>query len=168
MKLKRIFTLALAGAMCLSLLAGCSNKGDDSKAPADVDLTAFQTSVVEAHPFSNNFFEVATLDKDDMDIINTLYPGLADASEEVIAYASMVMQDSEMVLVKAKDADSAKTVEKLLNDRIAAMTTEGMNYPEVVEVWSTSSAVAANGNYAMLIAHEDSQAIVDEFNALFK
>lgn len=162
--MKRMFAIVLACAMSLTLLAGCGKKEGTS----DVDLKGFFDTVVENHPFSNNFFESATLDEDEMGIIDMMFPGLRDASEEVYVYASMVMQDSEMVLVKAKDADSAKTVEKLLNDRIAAMTTEGMNYPEVVEVWSTSSAVAANGNYAMLIAHEDSQAIVDEFNALFK
>ena len=165
MKMKRFFALALAGAMCLTLLAGCSKKDAD---PVDVDLAAFQTATAEAHPFSNNFFEVATLDSDEMGVIEMFYPGLADAAEEAVIYSSMVMQNSEMALVKAKDADSVKTVEQILNDRVTAMTKEGVNYPEVVEVWSTSSSVVSNGNYVMLIAHEENQAIVDEFNALFK
>ncbi len=162
--MKRMFAIVLACAMSLTLLAGCGKKEGTS----DVDLKGFFDTVVENHPFSNNFFESATLDEDEMGIIDMMFPGLRDASEEVYVYASMVMQDSEMVLVKAKDADSLATVKSLLEQRVTDMTDGSKNYPEVVEVWSTSSSVVAQGNYVMLIAHEASSTIVDEFNALFK
>ncbi len=164
--MKRIFTIVLACAMSLTLLAGCGKQEGNSQ--ADVDLKGFFDTVVENHPFSNIFFETATLEEDEMGIIDMFFPGLRDVSEEVYAHASMVMQDSEMVLVKAKDADSLSTVKSLLEQRVTDMTDGGRNYPEVVEVWSTNSSVVTKGSYVMLIAHDDSAAIVEEFNALFK
>lgn len=162
--MKRIFAVVLACAMSLTLLAGCGKQEETS----DVNLKGFFDTVVKDHPFSNNFFEAASLEKDESGVIDMMFPELRDVSEELYVYASMVMQDSEMVLVKAEDADSLATVKELLEQRVTNMTDGGRNYPEVVEVWSTNSAVVTQGNYAMLIAHDDSSAIVDEFNALFK
>lgn len=165
--MKRIFAIALACAMSLTLLVGCGKKEDEQQ-NVNVDLHGFFDTVVENHPFSNNFFESASLEKDEMGILDMLYPELKDLAAEVYVYSSMVMQDSEMVLVKAKDAESLETVKGILEQRVADMTREGCNYPEVVEVWATNSAVVTEGNYAMLIAHADATAITEEFNALFK
>ena len=41
------------------------------------------------------------------------------------------------------------------------------NYPEEVEMWQRSANLVEQGNYIMLICHDDAEAIVGEFNALF-
>lgn len=112
--------------------------------------------------------EIATKEQDENNIAEILYPGLEDIAQEYVIYSSMVMQNSEMALVKAKDAESVPKVEELLQERVAAMSREGVNYPEVVEVWETSSEVVVNGDYVMLIAHTDADDIVEEFEALFE
>ena len=35
-------------------------------------------------------------------------------------------------------------------------------------LWTNSSRVVSNGNYVMMVVHEDCDQIVDEFNALFQ
>lgn len=166
MKCKRVLMLALACTMSLGIFAGCG-KTDNTQDAATVDLNTFQESVIQKHPFSNNFMEIATKEQDENNIAEILYPGLEDIAEEYVIYSSMVMQNSEMALVKAKDAESVPKVEELLQERVATMSREGVNYPEVVEVWETSSEVVANGDYVMLIAHTDVDDIVEEFEALF-
>lgn len=162
--MKRILAITLACAMSLALLVGCGKKETDTQ----VDLRGFFDTVVNDHPFSNNFFESVTPEEDEMGVFDMFYPELKDLAEEAYLHSSMVMQNSEMVLVKAKDAESLKAVKAILEQRVTDMTREGCNYPEVVEVWATNSAVVTQGNYAMLIAHSDSSAIVEEFNALFQ
>ena len=71
-------------------------------------------------------------------------------------------------MVQAKDADGAAKVKEIFQARVDAKGTDGPgNYPEEVEMWQRSAQVVENGNYIMLVCHDDADAIVEEFNALF-
>lgn len=75
----------------------------------------------------------------------------------------------ELALVQAKNPEDAAKVKEIFQARLDSKTTDGPNnYPEELEMWQKYAKVVDNGNYVMLVNHEDSDAIVNEFNELFK
>ena len=148
--MKKLVSLCTAAVLCLTLLASCAPKPDSSSpSPSPdaepVDLAAFAQSVQTSHPF-------ASLEKAD------------PADEELGA----IMLENNYPGLKAKDADGAAKVKEIFQARVTAKTTDGPgNYPEEVEMWQRSAQVVENGNYIMLVCHDDADAIVEEFNALF-
>lgn len=170
---KKVFSLALAAAVCLSLLSACAKPGSNGPTPPKeekVDLAAFAQTLLENHEFSGF---VNRLDPADEELgavmLDNYMPGLRELDlEQTEVYMSMVsFNTGEFSLVQAKNAEDAAKVQEIFQSRIDSMTEEGMNYPETVEQWTNSAQVAANGSYVLLVCHEDSAAIVDEFNALF-
>ena len=172
--MKRIIALCTAAVLCLSLLSACgstSGGGEDRQ----VDLAAFAQTVTENHEMGG-FLQRIDAEDADMgefmaDMLNNYYPGLTGLDlEQTEIYMSMISFSSgELALVQAKNADDAAKAEGIFQARIDAKTTEGPNnYPEEVEMWQRSSKVVTNGNYAMLVCAEDCEAIVSEFNDLFK
>ena len=43
----------------------------------------------------------------------------------------------------------------------------GAQYPMAMDQWENNSRIVSNGNYVMMIVHENCDDIVNEFNALF-
>ena len=166
--MKKLIALCAAALLCLSLLSACGAKPAEEK---KVDLAAFAQTLTETHQFSNF---VERLDVSDPDfgavMLENSYPALKDMElEQLEIYLSMVsFNTGEFALAQAKSADAAAKVKEAFEARIAGMTEEGLNYPETVELWSKSAKVAASGTYVMLVCHEDADAIVGEFEALFK
>ena len=167
--MKRIFSLALAAALLLTLLCACgsSSGGQQDK---KVDLAAFAQTLQENHEFP-------MLERNDPAdelgavMLENSYPGLKDMdlAQTEVYLAAISFSGGELALVQAKNAGDAAKVKEIFDARVAAKTTEGPNnYPEEVELWQHNSAVVSNGNYVMLVNHEDSAAIVSEFNELFK
>lgn len=165
--MKRIIALCTAAVLCLSLLSACGSKQEEEK---QVDLAAFAQTIRENHEFSN-FVERADPTDEEFGAImlDNSYPGLKDMDlEQMEIYLSMVSFSSgEFALAKAKSAGDAAKVKEVFQARIDDMTEEGMNYPETVELWTKSAKVADHGTYVMLVCHEDADAIVSEFDALF-
>ena len=168
--MKRIFSLALAAALLVASLSAC---GSDSGGGQDkpVDLAAFAQTLMENHEFPM----LDRLDPTDAEfgaaMLENAYPGLKDMDlEQTEVYLAMIsFSGGELALVQAKNADDAARVKEIFDGRVAAKTTEGPgNYPEEVELWQHNSAVVSSGNYVMLVNNEDSEAIVNEFNELFK
>lgn len=166
--MKRIFALALAAALLMATLAACGSKSGDRQ-EKQVDLAAFAQTLQENHEFS-------MLERNDPAdelgavMLDNAYPGLKDMElEQIEVYlAAISFSGEELALVQAKNAADAAKVKEIFDARVAAKTTEGPgNYPAEVEAWQHNSAVVSNGNYVMLVNHEDSEAIVSEFNALF-
>ena len=167
--MKRILSLALAAALLTASLCACgssSGGGEEKK----IDLAGFAQTLQENHEFS-------MLERNDPAdelgavMLDNAYPGLTDMElEQVEIYLAMIsFSGEELALVQAKNAADAAKVKEIFDTRVAAKTTEGPgNYPAEVEAWQHNSAVVSNGNYVMLVNHEDSAAIVSEFNALFK
>jgi len=164
---KRIIALCAVLALCLSLLSACGNDKQEEK---QVDLAAFAQSLQENHEFPS----LERADPKDPDVgavmLDNCYPGLTGLElEQLEAYLSVIsFSGGEFALVQAKSADDAAKVKGIFESRIEAKTTEGPgNYPEEVEVWQRSAKVASHGNYVLLVCHEDCDAIVGEFEALF-
>ena len=166
--MKKLIALCMAAALCLSALSACGPKPAEEK---KADLAAFAQSVQEKHEFSS--LEKADPADEEFGVImlENAYPGLKDLDlEQVEVYLAMVsFSGGELALVQAKSPEDAAKVKEIFQARIDTKSTDGPgNYPEEVEMWKRAAKVAENGSYVMLVNHGDSQAIVDEFNALFK
>ena len=66
----------------------------------------------------------------------------------------------------------SSTVKAILQARIDYMVGDGENpggawYPEPTEQWKNNSRVTSNGNYVMMVVHENCDDIVSAFNKLF-
>lgn len=167
MTMKRMIFLCTAAALCLSLLAACAPKEPEEK---QVDLDAFAQEVMKNHEFS----ALEKADPADEEVgaimLENAYPGLKDMDlEQLEAYLPMIsFSGGELALAQAKSPEDAAKVKEIFQARIEAKTTEGPgNYPEEVEMWQRSAKVADSGSYVMLVNHQDSEAIVSEFEALF-
>lgn len=176
--MKKAFSLALAAVLLLSALSACAKPGNNGSTPPaqeKVDLAAFAQTVQENHEFSGFLEKIDTQDPDMgefmAEMLGNYYPGLTDLDlEQQEIYMSMISFSSgELALVQAKSADDAAAVKDIFQARIDAKTTEGAgNYPEEVEMWQRDARVATQGSCVLLVCHEDADAIVDEFNALFQ
>lgn len=173
--MKRIFSLCAMAALCLSLLSACTNSDSGKNPDKQVDLAGFAQSVTENHDFSGFIQRIDVSDPDMGEMMSGMlegfYPGLAGMDlEQMEVYMSMISFGSgELAMVQAKNADDAKAVKDIFQARVDSKSTEGAgNYPEEVELWQRSSAIAENGNYVMLVCAQDCDAIVSEFNELFK
>lgn len=172
--MKRILSVCAAAALMASLLCACAKPGANGPTPAKqekVDLAVFAQTVQENHEFPM----MERADPNDEGVGATLlgnyYPGLADLDlEQMEIYLAVIsFSGGELSLAQAKNADDAAKVKEIFQARLDSKTTEGPNnYPEEVEVWQRSAQITTNGNYVMLVCHEDSSAIVSEFDALFQ
>lgn len=167
--MKKIISLVLAAALLTASLCACGSEPEGGQ-DKQVDLAAFARTVQENHEFP----ALDRLDPADEEfgatMLENAYPGLKDMDlEQVEVYLAMIsFSGGELALVQAKNADDAAKVKEIFDARIASKTTEGPgNYPAEVEAWQHNSAVVSNGNYVMLVNNEDSDAIINEFNALF-
>ncbi len=171
---KRILTIALAGALVLSLCA-CRGKDGDvssgSSAPVEgqtqVDLQAFYDDTVGKYEFG--MLELA-----DDTLLEQFYPDLAgiSAEQKLIYVCMMSMNNGEFGLVQVADAGDVDAVKAAFQARIDFMVGDGNGpggawYPGPTEMWQNNSRIVSNGNYVMMVVHENCDDIVDEFNALF-
>lgn len=166
--MKKVIALCTAAVLCLSLLSACGAKQAEEK---QVDLSAFAREVMKNHEFS----ALEKADPADEEVgaimLENSYPGLREMDlEQLEVYLAMIsFSGGELALAQAKSPEDAAKVKELFQARIEAKTTEGPgNYPEEVEMWQRSAKVADHGSYVMLVNHQDSEAIVSEFNALFQ
>lgn len=146
---------------------------EPTKEPAQgdgVDLAAFAQAVQENHEFHS----LERADPEDQELgavmLGNYYPGIVDLdlAQTEIYLAMISFSGEELAVVEAKNADDAAKVKEIFQARVDSKSEEGPgNYPEEVEKWQRSAKVVDHGNYVMLVNHEDSAAIVDEFNALF-
>lgn len=145
-----------------------------TKEPAQgggADLAAFVQAVLEGHEFP----AMNRADPDDDGVgaamLANYYPGLTDLelAQVEVYLATISFSGGELAVVEGKTGGDAAKAKEIFQARIDAKTTDGPgNYPEEVETWQRSAKVAESGNYVLLVCHDDSEAIVQEFNALFK
>ena len=143
---------------------GSSSNGSQS---SNVDLTAFANQVMADYEFSH-------LQLADASLMDDLYSGLSGVStEQCLVYCTMMtMNNGEFVLVQVKDSKDVDTVKGILQVRINYMAGDGENpggawYPGPTEQWKNNSRVTSNGNYVMMVVHENCDDIVTAFNDLF-
>ena len=138
--------------------------GGSSSTPdsSSVDLSAFYSTVTTNHQFGMLTLADATMIKD-------VYPGLSDIkTNQCLPYINMMtMNSGEIALVEVADSGDVDTVKGIFQDRIDAQVSGGAWYPSAIEAWQNNSRVVSKGSYVMMVVHEDCDAIVNEFNALF-
>lgn len=134
---------------------------------ANVDLTAFYNSVTSQYEFG-------PLELADSGLLDGYYAGLTGIStEQCLVYICMMsMNNGEFGLVQVKDSKDVAAVKAIFQARIDQMVGTDDNpgaawYPGAIESWKNNSRVVSNGNYVMMIVHENCDGIVAQFNALF-
>lgn len=144
---------------------GSSSSGSGSSSTPNsgsVDLSAFYSTVTSNHQFG-------MLSLADANMIKDVYPGLSDVkTNQCLPYINMMtMNSGEIALVEVASSGDVDTVKGVFQDRIDAQVAGGAWYPSAIEAWQNNSRVVSNGSYVMMVVHEDCDAIVNEFNALF-
>ena len=144
--------------------SGSSSSGSQS---SKVDLSSFASQMMADYAFSH-------LQLADASLMDDLYSGLSGVStEQCLVYCTMMtMNNGEFVLVQVKDSKDVDTVKGILQARINYMAGDGENpggawYPGPTEQWKNNSRVVSNGNYVMMVVHENCDDIVAAFNDLF-
>ncbi len=153
-KIRSILLLALAVTVAVGL-AAC---GGTQKA-ADMDVKQVMQAMLEKAPIEGGI----ELSQDDM--LN--FYGIQ--SEDVDTFAADLAADGitakEIVLVKAKDEDSAKTVETKLQSRLDARRNEFNNYLPDQYAIVEKSEVKRDGVYVRLIISPQQDELVELYNS---
>lgn len=139
-----------------------AEKPEEKPAGTSVDLKAFYDATIAAHTFQ-------TLQEFTGDVLETYYPGMGDIDTKqcLVMGTMMSMNNGEFCLVEVANSADVDTVKGIFQSRIDYMAETGAWYPGPTELWTNSSRVVSNGNYVMMVVHEDCDTIVEEFNALF-
>lgn len=166
---RKLISLLLALTLIFALTS-CGNSGDVPSEPSNVDLAAFAQSLTENYEISGFLQRMDPTDEEmGGPMMDNYFPGLREMDlEQIEVYLCMIsFNTGEFSLVEAKNADDAAKVKEIFQARIDSMVEEGVNYPDTIEQWQNNAKIVENGNYVMLVCAEDSDAIVDDFNALF-
>lgn len=134
---------------------------------AGVDLAAFYTDVTGQYEFG--FLELASAD-----LLDGYYTGLTavDTRQCLVYICMMSMNNGEFGLVQVSDSADVEAVKAVFQARIDYMVGDGEGpggawYPGPTAMWEENSRVVSNGNYIMMVVHENCDDIVAQFNALF-
>lgn len=139
-----------------------SSTGSDSGSAASVDLSTFYSDMTGKYEFPK-------LQAFTGDVLESYYPGMgAVSTKQCLVMGSMLtMNNGEFCLVEVSDSKDVETVKSIFQSRIDYMVNGGAWYPEPTDMWTNNSRVVSNGNYVMMVVHENCDDIVDAFNALF-
>lgn len=154
--MKKIIAFIIS-AICILSFAGCS----DNTQPKDVDLNTVLTDI-------NTACEITDAEKlSDVKDLSDYY--LIDA-KLVSSFAGEINTGSltEIVLVKAADEQSAKTVAEKLEARLQSKGSEAASYsPENYEIIK-SCKVTTDGVYVSMIVTEKADKALEIYNAAIK
>ena len=160
--MKKIFTVLLAAALVLSLVACGSKSGSpDQDAP---DLNRYFEDFMSGLGEEN---APAMMDLEGQ-YLEAAYPGLSayQTKQCVVKAAAISSVPFEFALLE-KEAD-AKAVAEIFQARVDSQIAGGAFYPSTIEGWQ-KAAVITQGNVAALIcANTEQDAAVEAFNALFQ
>lgn len=154
-KILRSLTLVSLTALLLLVAAAC---GGEQKT-ADLDVKAVMADMLKQYPIQDG------MELSESDLLN--FYGIQ--SEQVEAFAADLAADgitaNEIVLIKAKDEDSAAEVETKLQNRLDARRNELNGYmPDQYEIVEKSE-VKRDGVYVRLIISPQQDALVDIYNS---
>ena len=141
---------------------------EPTPAPAEgVDLSAFYADMTGQYQFG--FLELASTE-----LLDGYYAGLSGivAKQCLVYITQMSMNNGEFGLVQVEDSADVEAVKAIFQARIDYMAGDGEGpgdawYPGPTEQWKNNSRVVSNGNYVMMVVHENCDDIVAAFNALF-
>ncbi len=155
--MKKILIAILTLALALTGLTACGKKG----AAKDVDLSEFWSQL-------ESEIELPGMIENSDELIS-YYPGLEEITltQSVIKVPMMTAVVNEYVFLQCENEEDAAKAAEILQTRVSQQADGGAWYPASVEAWSKAQVVT-NGTYvAMVAAGDDTQAVVDKFNALF-
>lgn len=143
--------------------SGSGDSSSQTPAADQVDLSAFYTQLSGDYEFPS-FMQQA-----DQELMELFYPGLSAVSaQQMLVYVNqMSMNMGELALIQVTDSKDVDGVKAILQARIDGMIDGGAWYPEPTRVWTECSRVVSNGSCILMVVHEQCDAIVDDFNALF-
>lgn len=109
------------------------------------------------------------------ELLDGFYPGLSaiDAKQCMVYVTQMSMNNGEFGLVEVADGGDVESVKEIFQARVDYMAGDGESpggawYPGPTEQWKNNSRIISNGNYVMMVVHENCDDIVNLFNALFE
>lgn len=134
-------------------------KPADNTSSNSVDLQAFYDDMISTYEFQ-------ALQAFSGEILDSYYPGMSDVDTKqcLIMGTMMSMNNGEFCLVEVSNSSDVETVKSILQSRVDYMAESGAWYPDPTELWTNSSRVVSNGNYVMMVVHENCDDIVDAFN----
>lgn len=155
-KIARSVTLL---SLALLMLLGISACGGGKQAAADLDVKAVMADMLAKYPIQDG------MELNESDMLN--FYGIQ--AEDMEAFAADLAADgitaNEIVLVKAKDEDSAKNVETKLQSRLDARRNELNGYlPDQYEIVEKSE-VKRDGVYVRLIISPQQDQLVELYNS---
>ena len=129
---------------------------------SDVNLTSFYQSIVGKYAFPS--MEVLPTD-----FTASMFPGLTEipAVQRVASIPMMSGTASALVLVQVTNSSDVSAVKSILQAHINTQISRNANYPAVVESYQKNTKIVSRGSYVMLVVHDQCDAIVSDFNALF-
>ena len=135
---------------------------------ASVDLSAFAAGLAQSQSDWPGMMAM------EGETLEAYYPGLSALSLKqcVVQMAMISASGVEIALVEVSSSADVETVKGIFQARIDYQVGDGESpggawYPEPTEMWKSNSRIVSNGNYVMLVAYGNADAVVDSFNALF-
>lgn len=101
--------------------------------------------------------------------LENFYPGLSGISlnQQQIYMPMMTASSLEIAIVEVANSGDVDKVKAIFNSRIQTQIDGGAYYPETIEGWKNNATVTSNGNYVMMVVHDNGKSIVSSFNGLF-
>ena len=142
--------------------AGEEPETPDEQPAAGVDLNAFYEEISAQYEFSR-------LTAFEGEILESYYPGLSaiDTKQCLVMGTLISMNNGEFCLAEVSDSADVDAVKAIFQARVDGMINGGAWYPGPTEQWTNNSRVVSNGNFVMMVVHENCDDIVAAFNALF-
>ena len=169
--MKKTLCAALSAMLALSLLSACTGGAPQKQ----VDLSAFAKTLQEKYEFASYLMEMTPEYEYFEEDMTRALPELLELEleQQVILMTLISINNGEIDLVQAKNAQDAAKVKDIFQARVDYMAGDGENpggafYPGPTELWMNHSQVVINGNYVMLVVGDDCEQIVSDFNALFQ
>ena len=177
--MKKIVTIAMSALLILGLAACGGNGGNGGNSEtADVDLESFYTGLAEEYGWTEDVENIGPndllLSTIEGEMLESYYPGLSEIpAKQLVAKApTMSAVVNEVVFIQCETAEDAEKAAEIFQARIDYMVGDGTSpggawYPGPTAQWTNNSRVVSNGNYVMMVVHENCDDIVDAFNGLF-
>ena len=159
--MKRICTMCSL-VLCLLLAMTACSGGSNSSSGKTVDVKGALEEIRSTYEFT-----------DMMDVTdNMLMSTYGIEAEDVTSYAGIVdasgIRAAEVMLVEAKDADSAEKVRAALQTRLDNRRAQMKDYLPEVYATLEKSKVSVSGNYVALICDENQDKILSLYESCFR
>ena len=174
--MKKILSLVLMAALCISLLAGCGSKTEqpetpdtnkpEASAPVESQEPAFSADLAEFYNKIMNAAEEGPFMMDvaaEAEMLEMIYPGLAALNpKQLVAFTpAMSAVAIEFAFVEVANASDVETVKTIFQTRIDNQVAGGAWYPETIEGWQNNSEIVIIDNYVCLFVCAEKDGMIE-------